>query len=215
MRDTIHKLPGGAVALVGFESEAYASVLVAGAKEGEDGASPRSLRKAARHLRDVTGRPFRAFIPSDDVENQPGQREPTSSPRRPIWAVRSDCSLDPCAAPNDDYMVGVEVITPPLDFADASGAVRHSAGMMSGPAILPLDLKAAYRSTCRLRVSRRQMPRYGRCWTRSEVRRRRASKGSPSRFSMRPWPICLPRIRGRRAWKMSSWPWSGALADVT
>ncbi len=112
MRGTVHNLPGHAVALLGFEIEAYASVLVTGADEGEDEASPRSLRKVARHLRDVTGLPFRAFIPSDDENARPGQREPTSSPENPIWAVRFDYSLDPCAAPNDEYLVGVEVITP-------------------------------------------------------------------------------------------------------
>ena len=107
--------------LVGLEIEAYASCHVTGVDDGEDEASPRSIRRVARRLRETTGLPFRAIANANDTTSGSTERVPTSSPLNPIWAVRSDWSLDPCAAPNDEYAVGVEVITPPLEPSLAAG----------------------------------------------------------------------------------------------
>src|SRR5690606_16586827 len=115
MSNTLVNPKGYQGPLVGLEIEAYASVEITGAFDGEDEASPRSIRRVAQHLREGTGLPFRAIFKEKDDEAAPGEGPPTSSRERPIWAVRSDYSLDPCGAPNPDYAVGIEVITPPLE----------------------------------------------------------------------------------------------------
>jgi hypothetical protein len=100
--------------MVGLEIEAWASWLITGADD-EDEASPRTIRLVARHLRATTGLPFRAIVDLDGSSPTPTERLPTSSPSNPVWAVRSDYSLDPLAAPDDLHGVGVELITPPLE----------------------------------------------------------------------------------------------------
>jgi hypothetical protein len=124
MAGQLRNLKGYRGPMVGLEVEAWASWLVTGADDDEDEASPRTIRMVARHLRGTTGLPFRAIIDDeDDPSPSPTERLPTSSPSNPIWAVRSDYSLDPLAAPDSLYGVGIEVITPPLEptLADHAG----------------------------------------------------------------------------------------------
>lgn len=117
--------------LVGLEIEAYASWSITQVDDGEDEASPRSIRRVARYLREMTGLPFRAVIDREEGSLGPTERMPTSSPSNPIWAVRSDYSLDPTCAPSDLYAVGIEVITPPLEPSLADHAGQLLAECMS------------------------------------------------------------------------------------
>src|SRR5271163_362539 len=109
--------------LVGLEIEAFASSFITQVDDGEDEASPRSIRRVARYLREMTGLPFLAMIDGEEGSPGPTERMPTSSPSNPIWVVRSDYSLDPTCAPSDLYAVGIEVIIPPLEpsLADHAG----------------------------------------------------------------------------------------------
>lgn len=110
--------------LVGLEIEAWASLIVTGSDWVEDEASLQTLRRAARHLRQVTGLAFKAIPNEREGREKPWGRIPTSSPSNPIWAVRSDYSLDPCVAPDDLHQEGVEIITPPLEPELANQAAR-------------------------------------------------------------------------------------------
>jgi hypothetical protein len=117
--------------LVGLEIEACASWFITQVDDGEDEASLRSIRRVARYLREMTGLPFRAAMDPEEASPGPTERIPTSSPSNPIWAVRSDYSLDPTCAPNDFYAVGIEVITPPLEPSLADHAGRLLVECMS------------------------------------------------------------------------------------
>jgi hypothetical protein len=134
--------------LVGLEIEAWASWLVTGADEEEDEASARTIRLVARHLRDMTGLPFRAIVDLDRASPTPTERLPTSSPSNPIWAVRSDYSLDPLAAPDGLHGVGVEVITPPLEPTLADQAGRLLAERMLADDDFMPGMAAVFMSTC-------------------------------------------------------------------
>jgi len=62
----VFKNPGGySGPLVGFEIEAYESGYVTGSLGGEDDASPRSMCRVARHLREASGLPLRAVLNCD------------------------------------------------------------------------------------------------------------------------------------------------------
>jgi hypothetical protein len=71
----VFKNPGGySGPLVGFEIRAFTPFLITGSEDDEDAATSRSVRRAARHPRDVSGLPFRTVLNSDRGASTPTER---------------------------------------------------------------------------------------------------------------------------------------------